>query len=59
MPYEFGDIVLVRFPFTNQTDFKQRPAVVVSNRSYNNARPDAVIMAVTSQFRAFSSLGEV
>ena len=59
MPYEFGDVVLVRFPFTNQAAFKQRPAVVVSNRAYNTARPDAVIMAITSQLRSLSSLGEV
>jgi mRNA interferase MazF len=31
MPYKFGDVVLVRFPFTNQAAFKQRPAVVISN----------------------------
>jgi len=59
MPYEFGDVVLVRFPFTNQAAFKQRPAVVVSNRAYNTARPDAVIMAITSQLRPLSSLGEI
>lgn len=59
MPYEFGDVVLVRFPFTNQTAFKQRPAVVISNRAYNIARPDAVIMAITSQLHSPSGLGEV
>jgi mRNA interferase MazF len=31
MPYEFGDVVLVPFPFTNQLATKKRPAVVVSN----------------------------
>ena len=50
MPYEFGDVVLVRFPFTNQTAFKQRPAVVISSRAYNAVRPDVVIMAITSSF---------
>jgi mRNA interferase MazF len=59
MPYDFGDVVLVRFPFTNQTAFKQRPAVVVSNRMYNQARPDVVIMAITSQLHSPSGLGEV
>jgi len=59
MPFEFGDVVLVRFPFTSQTAFKQRPAVVVSNRSYNLARPDIVIMAITSQFRSPTGFGEV
>jgi mRNA interferase MazF len=59
MPFEFGDIVLVAFPFTSQTASKRRPAVVVSRRAYNTARPDVVIMAVTSQLRAISALGEV
>jgi len=49
--YEFGDVLLVQFPFTNQTAFKQRPAVVVSNRGHNDARPDVIIMAITSQLR--------
>lgn len=48
MPYEFGDVILVPFPYTNQTSNKQRPAVVVSNRLYNGSRPDVVAMAVTS-----------
>jgi mRNA interferase MazF len=59
MPYEFGDVVLVRFPFTNQTAFKQRPAVVISSRAYNAARPDVVIMALTSRLHSPSALGEV
>jgi mRNA interferase MazF len=59
MPYEFGDVVLVRFPFTNQITFKQRPAVVVSSRAYNIAKPDVVIMPITSQLHSLSSLHEV
>jgi mRNA interferase MazF len=59
MPYDFGDVVLVRFPFTNQSAFKQRPAVVISNVAYNVARPDGVIMAITSQLHSPSGLGEV
>jgi mRNA interferase MazF len=31
-PFNFGDVVLVRFPFTNQAAFKQRPAVVISKQ---------------------------
>ena len=46
MPFEFGDIVLVPFPFTNQAAFKKRPAVVVSNPTYNRARPDIVVIAL-------------
>jgi mRNA interferase MazF len=59
MPYEFGDVVLVPFPFTNQTASKHRPAVVASNRTYNGSKPDIVIMAITSQLRPVGTLGEV
>ncbi|MEO6807069.1 MAG: type II toxin-antitoxin system PemK/MazF family toxin [Edaphobacter sp.] len=59
MPFEFGDVILVRFPFTNQQAFKQRPAVVVSSETYNAQKPDLVLMAITSQLRATISLGEV
>ena len=59
MPYKFGDIVLVRFPFTTQAAFKQRPAVVVSNVAYNSARPDVMIMAVTSQLSPQLGAGDV
>jgi mRNA interferase MazF len=59
MPYEFGDVVLVPFPFTSQAASKKRPAVVASNRSYNDARPDIVVMAITSQLRPAAGPGEV
>jgi mRNA interferase MazF len=59
MPFEFGDVVLVPFPFTNQAASKQRPAIVVSNAVHNRAKPDVVLMAVTSQFRPNPALGEV
>ena len=56
--FEFGDVVLVRFPFTDQSATKQRPAVVVSSAAYHRARPDVLIMAITSQARARPALGE-
>jgi mRNA interferase MazF len=59
MPFEFGDVVLVPFPFTSQAASKKQPAAVVSNRGYNTARPDVVVMAITSQFRPSPTLGEV
>ncbi len=59
MPYSFGDVVLVRFPFTNQIAFKQRPAVVVSSSPYNTSKPDVVIMAITSQVRIPSGFAEM
>lgn len=54
--YSFGDIILVPFPFTDQTDVKKRPAVVVSADRYHDARPDLIIMAVTSQLRISSQV---
>jgi mRNA interferase MazF len=59
MPFEFGVIVLVPFPFTNQAAAKRRPAVVVSNFAYSSVRPDVIVMAVTSQLRANRALGEI
>jgi len=59
MVYEFGDVVLVPFPFTDQTGTKQRPAVVVSSARYHAERPDLVIMAVTSQVRAVGASSDV
>ena len=50
--YSFGDVVLVPFPFTDQTGTKKRPAVIISSAVYNTAQRDLVIMAVTSQFEA-------
>ena len=56
--YERGDIVLVPFPFTDQTATKKRPAVVVSSNRYNNISPDIVIMAITSQTEKTFMIGE-
>jgi mRNA-degrading endonuclease toxin of MazEF toxin-antitoxin module len=59
MPFRFGDVVLIPFPFTDQTALKKRPAVVVSGEAYNLARSDLVVMAITSQMHPASRLGEV
>lgn len=56
--YEFGDLVLVPFPFTNLSTTKKRPAVVVSSSAFHQARRDLVILAVTSQARPSSVFGE-
>jgi len=58
--YSFGDVVLVPFPFTDQTASKKRPAVVVSADAYHLRRPDVIVMAVTSQIlRPAGTLGDV
>jgi mRNA interferase MazF len=47
--FAFGDVVLVPFPFTDQTASKRRPAVVISRDPAPGARPDVILMAVTSR----------
>lgn len=46
--FRFGDVVLIRFPFSDQRSAKQRPAVIVSSDAYNANHPDLIIMAITS-----------
>jgi mRNA interferase MazF len=58
MHFDFGDVVLVPFPFTSQTASKKRPAVVVSSPAYNTARPDLVVMAITRQLRPSLGFGD-
>jgi mRNA interferase MazF len=56
--YNFADILLVPYPFTNQTSTKKRPTVVISSNTYNQQKPDLIIMAITSQISPSLSLGE-
>lgn len=49
--FDFGDVILVPFPFTDQSTTKRRPAVVVSSPAYHRARPDLIILAITSKSR--------
>ena len=44
-----GDVVLLPFPFTDYSSFKKRPALVVSSREWNNARPDIIVVAISSR----------
>lgn len=59
MIYNFGDILLVPFPFTDQTSTKKRPTVIISSDKYNSQKPDLIIMAITSQFNTSASFGEM
>jgi len=56
--FEFGDVILVPFPFTDQSATKQRPAVVISSEAYHRSRPDILIMAISSQSRPRPAIGE-
>lgn len=55
--YKQGDVVLVPFPFTDQSGVKQRPAVVLSGSKYNRNHPDIILAPITSQI--FHSLDEI
>lgn len=57
--YEFGDVILVPFPFTDQSASKKRPAVVISSTAYHSDRPDVILMAITSQVRPTLTIGEI
>lgn len=46
--YEHGDVVLIRFVFTNGSGAKRRPAVIVSTSEYHQGRQEAIVAAITS-----------
>jgi mRNA interferase MazF len=46
--YSPGDVVVVPFPYSDQSAAKLRPALVVSNDSYNISNLDVVLCGMTS-----------
>ncbi len=44
-----GDVVLVPFPFTDQTSIQVRPAVIVSTDQYTSETGDVLVTMITSQ----------
>lgn len=46
--YKQADIVVVKFPFTDGSEFKKRPALVVSNEAVNKTG-DYLIVQITSK----------
>ncbi|MBP8252852.1 MAG: type II toxin-antitoxin system PemK/MazF family toxin [Herpetosiphon sp.] len=51
MTNTFADVVVVRFPFAEQNQVKARPAIIISSSTFNQARNDVVVVAVTSQIQ--------
>lgn len=47
-----GDVVLIGFPFTDLSGSKQRPALVISSKWYNENKIDIILAAITSQIPA-------
>lgn len=48
--YNQGDIVLLPFPFSDLTDKKPRPAIIISNKLIGNL-PDIICAQITSRPR--------
>ena len=42
------DIILVPFPFTDLTNSKRRPALIISNNKFNKESGDVIVCAITS-----------
>ena len=47
--YKAGDIVLLRFPFTDLKSGKKRPAVIISSDDFFNRNKDVILLALTSK----------
>ena len=46
-----GDIILIKFPFTDLSTTKVRPALVVSSDKYNIKGEDAIFMCISSNIK--------
>src|SRR3989344_3402235 len=46
-----GELLWIRFPYSNLAESKIRPAVTVSNDSYNQQNQDIVVCAITSNLK--------
>ena len=46
--FQRGDVVLVRFIFTDEIGAKRRPGVILSIEEYNQGRQEAIMAAITS-----------
>jgi mRNA interferase MazF len=57
--YSFGNVILVPFPFTDQSISKKRPAVIISSDTYQCERLDLILIAITSQFNPITNFGEM
>lgn len=43
-----GDVVLIKYPFTDLSSTRVRPALVISNVDYNTIQDDIILLLITS-----------
>ena len=53
-----GDVVLIPFPFTDLSTFKQRPALVLSSDEFNAGSQDVITAAITSHLSHHALAGD-
>lgn len=58
MPFDPGQIILVSYPFTDQTASKLRPALVISTARFNTGE-DFVAVPISSSIEQQKTLGFV
>lgn len=46
--FDAGDVVVVPFPFTDRATSRRRPALVVSNRPFNDHHAQVVLAMITT-----------
>ncbi len=51
MIYKQGEIVLIPYPFSDLSNIKQRPVLILSNNKYNFMTEDIVVCGITSNIK--------
>ena len=58
MNYERGDVILIKFPFTDLKGGKGRPAAIVSTTEYNKVGDDVIAVSITGNLQATHHPGD-
>lgn len=53
LSFEQGQIIIAPIPFANQVEAKTRPALVLSNKAYNDFSEDIIVLKVTSKLKDY------
>ena len=59
MTFNQRDIVLMPFPFTDLSDKKNRPALILSNQEFNTKNKDIICCVITSNPRDYAKSIEI